>query len=334
MNKNIVMLCLTAMILNGCGNFNLGYVKPQDGKNSQQQQIDTLACQNEAKLAASTAGMQISSFLLGMTLVGYPLVYVLDKSAQRDEFANCLHLRGYAVLPADTNPNTPPTGTNQIPNVSSTGTTAISPSSEAIKVASLSLPLGFNRNSPPVASGWQLYAVNNTLDIGMLAGSFKRNTISDVKALASSKKSMLESNIGEAQALDASEVLLVKVNEKDAFRFQYNTIDKAGLKRTYQVTFLEYNQEVLHTNVWTSASNFALQKNTIETIPASLLSQLTGDKQPQSAIPMATSPFSHEPINENKSLSLDGFKTQCQALGFKAGTTAFGNCVLELNEAK
>lgn len=62
--------------------------------------------------------------------------------------------------------------------------------------------------------------------------------------------------------------------------------------------------------------------------------RLTGDKQPQSAIPMATSPFSHEPINENKSLSLDGFKTQCQALGFKVGTTAFGNCVLELNEAK
>ena len=33
-------------------------------------------------------------------------------------------------------------------------------------------------------------------------------------------------------------------------------------------------------------------------------------------------------------LSLEGFKTQCKQLGFKVGTPDFGNCVLELNDAK
>ena len=34
------------------------------------------------------------------------------------------------------------------------------------------------------------------------------------------------------------------------------------------------------------------------------------------------------------SVNLDEFKAQCKALGFKAGTQDFGNCVLQLNESK
>ena len=54
-----------------------------------------------------------------------------------------------------------------------------------------------------------------------------------------------------------------------------NTIDKTGLKRTYQITIIEYNQDFLHTVVWTSSSNFTLQKSVIESVPSSLLSQIT-----------------------------------------------------------
>lgn len=39
------------------------------------------------------------------------------------------------------------------------------------------------------------------------------------------------------------------------------------------------------------------------------------------------------PLTE-KSLNLEGYKTQCNNLGFKAGTQDFGNCVLELNDSK
>ena len=37
---------------------------------------------------------------------------------------------------------------------------------------------------------------------------------------------------------------------------------------------------------------------------------------------------------ESQGVLLNEFKAQCQALGFKLGSTAYGNCVLELNEAK
>jgi hypothetical protein len=37
---------------------------------------------------------------------------------------------------------------------------------------------------------------------------------------------------------------------------------------------------------------------------------------------------------EAQSVPLNEFKAQCQELGFKLGSKEFGNCVLELNEAK
>jgi hypothetical protein len=37
---------------------------------------------------------------------------------------------------------------------------------------------------------------------------------------------------------------------------------------------------------------------------------------------------------ESQGVPLKEFKAQCQALGFKLGSTEYGNCVLELNEAK
>lgn len=33
-------------------------------------------------------------------------------------------------------------------------------------------------------------------------------------------------------------------------------------------------------------------------------------------------------------INIDKFKVQCKALGFKVGTTDYGNCVLQLNESK
>lgn len=266
MNKNIVILSITTMVLNGCGNYNLGFVKPQDGKNSQQQQLDTLECQNIARLAASSAGMQVGAFFLGATIIGIPLVYVLDKSTQRDEFSNCMQSHGYTVLPTDT-----------IQTVSSTDINLIKPSTEVIKLSNVTLPLGFNKldDKTTKTKGWQITAINGTLDIGMLAATFKRNTISDIKSYASSKKAEQESTMTESRALDATEVFSVKVNDKEAFRYQYNTIDKTGLKRTYQITIIEYNQDFLHTVVWTSSSNFTLQKSVIESVPSSLLSQIT-----------------------------------------------------------
>ena len=62
--------------------------------------------------------------------------------------------------------------------------------------------------------------------------------------------------------------------------------------------------------------------------------RLAGDKLPAPEKPMAISPASQEPISRNQSLNLEGYKAQCNELGFKAGTQDFGNCVLELNDSK
>ena len=53
------------------------------------------------------------------------------------------------------------------------------------------------------------------------------------------------------------------------------------------------------------------------------------------AKPTATpSQMQPPPLLQAKPLNLEEFKDQCKQLGFKAGTTDFGNCVLQLNEAK
>lgn len=62
--------------------------------------------------------------------------------------------------------------------------------------------------------------------------------------------------------------------------------------------------------------------------------RLTGDKLPAPEKPMTISPASQEPISQNQSLNLGGYKAQCKDLGFKVGTADYGNCVLQLNDAK
>ena len=55
------------------------------------------------------------------------------------------------------------------------------------------------------------------------------------------------------------------------------------------------------------------------------LNQLTPDNP---------STLTNKPIKSSSGVNLEPFKTQCKQLGFKIGTTDFGNCVLELNDAK
>lgn len=41
-----------------------------------------------------------------------------------------------------------------------------------------------------------------------------------------------------------------------------------------------------------------------------------------------------KPLSSSKPINLENFKAQCKEIGFKVGTADFGNCVLELNDAK
>jgi len=55
---------------------------------------------------------------------------------------------------------------------------------------------------------------------------------------------------------------------------------------------------------------------------------------PPKQIPKDLVKIEKETLIKSTSVNLEEFKAECQVLGFKVGTTAFGNCVLELNEAK
>src|SRR5580658_680329 len=90
---------VSAVLLVSCGTFPLGNVQPQSGRTAEQQQSDTLYCKDQAQLAANSAGRQTGDFLLGLTIVGAPVAYEMDKSKQREVFAGCMQDKGYVVIP-------------------------------------------------------------------------------------------------------------------------------------------------------------------------------------------------------------------------------------------
>ena len=98
----LLPILVLPLVVAACGTFPLSKntIAPT-GKTADQHQLDILVCQDQAKLAASTAGRQAGNFLLGMTLIGTPVAYELDKAKQREVFAQCMTARGYTVVPVD-----------------------------------------------------------------------------------------------------------------------------------------------------------------------------------------------------------------------------------------
>lgn len=94
-----------AILCAGCGTFQLSSgAVPLSPKSQDQMQIDNLTCKDQAKLAASTAGMQAGAFALGYTIVGIPLAFELEKAKQREVYKSCMETRGYRVLPPNDGP--------------------------------------------------------------------------------------------------------------------------------------------------------------------------------------------------------------------------------------
>ena len=108
-----------ALVLTGCGTFQLSSgAIPNSPKTQEQLQLDNLSCKDQAKLEANTAGRQTGAFLLGMTIVGAPVAFEMEKAKQREVYKSCMEAKGYRVLPpadqtANPNPNSNPPGTPQ-----------------------------------------------------------------------------------------------------------------------------------------------------------------------------------------------------------------------------
>ena len=98
----LLPILVLPLFVAACGTFPLsGGTYPPAGKTKDQQQLDLLTCQDQAKLAANTTARQTGAFLLGLTIIGAPVAFELEKAKQREVFADCMTARGYTVMPVD-----------------------------------------------------------------------------------------------------------------------------------------------------------------------------------------------------------------------------------------
>ena len=98
----LVPILVLPLVVAACGTFPLsGGTSPPAGKTADQHQLDLLTCQHDAKMAVSTAARQTGNYLLGMTIIGAPVAFELEKAKQREVFAQCMTARGYTVVPVD-----------------------------------------------------------------------------------------------------------------------------------------------------------------------------------------------------------------------------------------
>ena len=98
----LLPILVLPLVVAACGTFQLASnTFAPAGKTPDQHQMDQLTCKDQASLAVNTAARQAGNFLLGMTIVGLPAAYELDKAKQREVFAQCMTARGYTVVPVD-----------------------------------------------------------------------------------------------------------------------------------------------------------------------------------------------------------------------------------------
>jgi hypothetical protein len=99
--SRLISLGAIPFVLTACGTFQLADgIYPPPGKTSEQQQTDILACKDQARLEANTADRQAGAFLLGMTIIGAPVAFELEKAKQREVFSQCMTARGYRIVPS------------------------------------------------------------------------------------------------------------------------------------------------------------------------------------------------------------------------------------------
>jgi hypothetical protein len=98
----LLPILVLPLVVAACGTFQLSKntIAPA-GKTADQHQMDILVCKDQAKLAANTTGRQTGAFLLGMTVIGAPVAFEMEKAKQREVFAECMTARGYTVVPVD-----------------------------------------------------------------------------------------------------------------------------------------------------------------------------------------------------------------------------------------
>jgi hypothetical protein len=256
MRKSIILVLLLACGVIACGTYTLGIVRPQAGKSADQQQLDTLTCKDQAHLAVNSTGRQTGDFLLGLTIVGAPVAYEMDKSKERQVFADCMHARGYVVTPAD--------GSAPAPKAAAT-TAAPVPVQPVpgVDQLALALPPGFEMKAVPdnlKSGGAIFFATNRTLDIGLSVIPVRREGITDLMAYSLTRKATHMDRLKDATS---SEVTRLEVRGHNATRYSV-TGTYSNVKFTYVTTLIEGRDQIVIVNAWTGTTNAQQQMAVLE----------------------------------------------------------------------
>jgi hypothetical protein len=254
MRKTILSALLLVCGISGCGTFTLGNVRPQAGRTAEQQQLDTLTCKDQASLAVNSAGRQTGDFLLGMTIVGVPVAYEMDKAKQRQVFADCMKARGYVV--------TLPDGSATTPAVAAIPTPIQAPAGDQLAI---DLPTGFALlaiSDSMKSQSVRFYALNRTLDIGVLVAPVRHEGITDLMVYAQTKRA---SQVDRLKDATFTEVSQVDVAGRPAARYSATGM-YSNLKITYVTTIVDGTSELVIVNAWTGATNAQRQMSVLESL--------------------------------------------------------------------
>jgi hypothetical protein len=261
---SLTFFAATALpLMTACGTYTLGIVHPQSQKTAQQQQLDTLTCKDQANLVANSAGRQTADFFLGMTIIGAPVAFEREKAKEREVFSECMTAKGYNVTPAD---GSAPTG----PAIPSPSEAAVADQATPSQVPgadqlSIALPTGFELKPTTDTlrnDGVVFYAINRTVDVGLMVIPVRHEGITDLRAFAATRKA---SQVDRLKDATSSEVILLEVGGHHAARYRATgTFGK--VKLTYVTTLIEGQQEIVLMNAWTGATNAIQQMPMLESL--------------------------------------------------------------------
>lgn len=249
-----IWLAVLVCAVTACGTFNLGNVRPQPGKTAEQQQLDTLTCKDQASLAINSAGRETGDFLLGITIVGAPVAYEMDKAKQRQVFADCMQAHGYIVTPVD--------GARTATAARSAAPAPSVPGADQLAIA---LPSGFSMTALTDVmkrQGACFYALQRTLDVGLLVIPMRHEGITDLTAFALSKRADQADRLKNATFTD---VRGLEIRGHHAARYSA-TGTVSNVKITYVTTLIEGHDEIVIVNAWAGATNAQQQMNLLESL--------------------------------------------------------------------
>jgi hypothetical protein len=136
------------------------------------------------------------------------------------------------------------------------------PTPYASKVG-LNLPVGWEQKTltdSMVVRHVVLYAINRTIDAGVLLSAAKREGIIELMEFANTKRANQASRLVDPQQ---SEISQLEIQGRKAFRFDVTGTLKTGQKLTYMLTIIEGSAELALLTIWASPANFERQKESL-----------------------------------------------------------------------